>query len=69
MHTPWPDEDETQEPPSQVFAVGRWLVRVAARDGMLPVVVWSLPLVALQFFPGRRGPVALLGVVPPITAF
>jgi hypothetical protein len=69
MHTPWPDSDDAQEQPSRAFAVGRWLIRVAAWDGMLPVVVWSLPLVALQLFPGRRGPVELLGVVLPITAF
>lgn len=69
MNTPWPDMDDAQEPPSWAFAVSRWLVRVAAWDGMLPVVVWSLPLVVLQLFPGRRGPVELLGVMLPITAF
>jgi hypothetical protein len=68
MHMPWPDQDD-EELPSRAFAVSRWLVRVAAWDGMLPVVVWSLPLVALQLFPGRRGPIELLGVVLPITAF
>lgn len=68
MHVPLSDQ-HTQEPPSQACAVARWLLRLAAWDGMLPAVVWSLPLVALQLLPGRRGPVEILGVVLPITAF
>jgi len=64
----WPDHDRA-EPPSQAFAIARWLLRVAAWDGMLPAVVWSLPLVAVQLFPAQRWPVEVLGVVLPITAF
>ena len=63
-----PDRDGYGHPP-QAWAVARWLLRLAAWDGMLPAVVWSLPLVAMQLLPGRRGPVELLGVVLPITAF
>lgn len=64
----WPDHDH-EEPPSQVLAIARWLLRVAAWDGMLPAVVWSLPLVAVQLFPAQRWPVEVLGVALPITAF
>ena len=63
-----PDRDGYGHPP-QAWAVARWLLRLAAWDGMLPAVVWSLPLVAMKLLPGRRGPVELLGVVLPITAF
>ena len=51
-----PDRDGYGHPP-QAWAVARWLLRLAAWDGMLPAVVWSLPLVAMQLLPGRRGPV------------
>ena len=63
-----PDDDGGELPP-RAWALARWLLRLAAWDGMLPAVVWSLPLVAMQLLPGRRGPVELLGVVLPITAF
>jgi len=47
----------------------RWLLLVLHWDGVLPLLVWSLPSVLQELFPGRRGVVEFSAVVFPIVVF
>jgi len=47
----------------------RWLLLVLHWDGVLPLLVWSLPGVLQELFPGRRGVVEFSAVVFPIVVF
>lgn len=46
-----------------------WLRRLWFWDGALPLFVWSLPRAVSWLMPGARGPIELLGVLLPVTAF
>ncbi len=46
----------------------RWLLRVIAWDGLLPVVVWGAPWAAQWLAPGDRGLMEILGVMLPLGA-
>lgn len=47
----------------------RWLLLVLHWDGVLPLLVWSVPGVLQGLFPGRRGVVEFSAVVFPIVVF
>ena len=47
----------------------RWVLLVLHWDGVLPLLVWSLPGVLRELFPGRRGVVEFSAVVFPIVVF
>ena len=40
----------------------RWMFRLFAWDGLLPAVVWSLPLLLRWCLPGNRGIIELAAV-------
>jgi len=46
-----------------------WLLLVLHWDGVLPLLVWSLPGMLQGVFPGRRGVVEFSAVVFPIAVF
>lgn len=47
----------------------RWMLRVLAWDGVLPLLVWIAPQVVSLVLPGRRGAIELAGIGLPIMAF
>jgi hypothetical protein len=48
----------------------RWMIRVIAWDGILPIVIWLLPIVMAYLLPpNRRDFIAMPAVIVPIAAF
>lgn len=48
---------------------GRWIFRLVAWDGVLPVVVLLAPTVIKVLFPNWRGAIEIAAIALPITAF
>jgi hypothetical protein len=58
------------ERPFELPLLTRWMIRVIAWDGILPLVIWLLPLaMSLILPPNRREWIVIPAVVLPIAAF